>query len=322
MKILRLLTVAVVVVLIAVSVRLADDYVRDQASITSLNASLAAADKSFKSAAAEVKTLRAQVAQLQAQMPAPASSDQAAANAAPAAPKKSPMSQMAEMMKNPAMHDMIAAQQKQAVEMSFGDLIKHFNLSPEERDQFVKLLTDRQMDQVDIGLKAMDPSLTPDERAALGQQIKDANAADDAKIQQFLNDDADYAYYQTYVQQQPERTEISMLNTTLAKDNMPLDPTQADNLATMMYNARTNFKFTQNFGDPTAAASIDPSSMTDQAIQTYLQQEAQLQSQIADQAASLLTPEQLDIFKQNQAQMLQLAKMGMTMSRQMMGGGK
>ncbi|MGA2052200.1 MAG: hypothetical protein ABSH19_02685 [Opitutales bacterium] len=315
MKILRYLAVAAIVVLIAVSVNLADERAADQASIVSLNASLAASQKLAKAAAAELKILRTEVAQLQAQLP------QAVAGQ-PAAPKKNPMSQLAEMMKSPAMHDMIEAQQKQAVEMSFAGLIKHFNLSPEERDQFVKLLTDRQMNQVDFGMQAMGSNLTADDRAALAQQIKDANAADDAKIQQFLNDDADYSYYQTYIQEQPERTELGMLDNSLAKANLPLDPDQEDNLASLMYTARTNFKFTQNYSDPSAAAQIDPSTMTDQSIQTYLDQEAQLQSQIADQAATILTPEQLDLFKQNQAQMLQLAKMGMTMSRQMLGGGK
>jgi hypothetical protein len=323
MKILRFLALAVVIALAALSVKLASDHAADQASLAALSATLTATEKAAQTSAAQVKILHAQLAQLQAQIPPAAAADNTASADAPAAPKKNPMAQMAEMLKSPAMHDMMVAQQKQAVELAFGDLIKHLNLTPDERDQFVKLLTDRQMNQMDIGLKLMDgANLTAEDRAGLGQQIKDANAADDAQIQQFLNNDTDFAYYQTYVQQQPERTELSMLNTTLTKDNIPLDSTQTDSLASLMYDARKNFKFTTDFSDPSAAATISPDTLTDQTIQTYEQQQEQLQDQIAEQAASILSPEQLAAFKQNQAQMRQLTQMGLNMSRQMLGGGK
>jgi hypothetical protein len=323
MKPIRLLAIVAILGLAATSIRVAQDRAADQAEIADLNARLADADKAAKAADAKAKSLQDQLAQADsAQTAAPGQNTEASA-AAPAAPKKNPMAQLAQMMKNPAMHDMIEFQQKQAVQMAFGNLIKRFNLSPDERDQFVKLLTDRQMNQVDMGMSLMDGgNLTADDRAAAAQQLKDANAASDAQIQQFLNDDADYAYYQTYVQQQPERTELSMLNNTLAKDNMPLDSTQTDNLASLMYDARKNFNFTVNYGDPSTTATQSPASMTEQSVQTYEQQQEQLDGQIDDQATSILSPEQLEVFKQNQAQMRQITQMGLNMSRQMLGGGK
>ncbi len=320
MKPIRLLAIVAILGLAATSIRLAQDHASDLANITDLTARLANADKVAKAADAKSKSLQDELAQAgSAPTAAPGQNTEASA-AAPAAPKKNPMAQLAEMMKTPAMRDMITAQQKQAVEMNFGDLIKHFNLSPAERDQFVKLLTDRQLNQMDIGLKIMGGNLTADDRAALGQQSKDANAATDAQIQQFLNDDADYAYYQTYVQQQPERMQLSTLNTQLTKAGIPLDPSQTDNLASVMYDARKNFKFTTDYSDPTALTS--PNALTEQSVQTYEQQKEQLDSQIVEQVTPLLTPDQLDIFKQNQTQMRQLTQMGFNMSRQMLGGGK
>ena len=320
MKPIRLLAIVAILGLAATSIRLAQNHASDQADITDLTARLANADKAAKAADAKSKSLQDELAQAgSAPTAAPGQNTEASA-AAPAAPKKNPMAQLAEMMKTPAMRDMITAQQKQAVEMNFGDLIKHFNLSPAERDQFVKLLTERQLNQMDIGLKIMGGNLTADDRAALGQQSKDANAATDAQIQQFLNDDADYAYYQTYVQQQPERMQLSTLNTQLTKAGIPLDPSQTDNLASVMYDARKNFKFTTDYSDPTALTS--PNALTEQSVQTYEQQKEQLDSQIVEQVTPLLTPDQLDIFKQNQTQMRQLTQMGFNMSRQMLGGGK
>jgi len=318
MKPIRLLAIVAILGLAATSIYLAQDRAANQAEIADLNTRLANADKAAKTADARTKMLQNELAQ--ASSTQTAAPDQNPASA-PATPKKNPMAQVAEMMKNPAMRDMVAAQQKQAVEMNFGDLIKHFNLSPAERDQFVKLLTDRQLNQMDISLKLMGGgNITPDDRAALGQQIKDTNAASDAQIQQFLNDDSDYAYYQTYVQEQPERMQLSTLNTQLTKAGIPLDPSQTDNLAGVMYDARKNFKFTTDYSDPTASTS--PDALSDQSVQTYEQQQEQLDGQIVEQVTPLLTPDQLEIFKQNQAQMRQLTQMGLNMSHQMLGGGK
>lgn len=264
--------------------------------------------------------LRAQVAELEAQraaVPAPAPP------AIPAGPAK-PASFGAlasEMMKTPAMREMMVRSQKTALERRFADLMDQLGLSPQDRTRFIDLLVEKQMYTVDIGLKMISGNQTAEDRAATAQQVKEMNAASDAKIRDFFgNDTASYATYQDYVVQQPLRAQVTALSASLATAGQPMSPGQSDALAGVMTEARKNFVFTRDFSDP---ANTDPQAvMNGPAMDTYFQEQEQLQNQIADRAAAFLSPEQVVALRQAQAGRLELAKKSMNMARQMMGSGK
>lgn len=217
---------------------------------------------------------------------------------------------------DPSAHDSIAAQQQKSVEMIYGELFRHFALSPEDHDRLEKLLVEKQMNQVNFGLKMMDPSLSAEDRSTVAQQLQAANAETDAEVRDFFNNDSSYAYYQTYIQQQPERMEVNTLTASLAAADLPLEPAQAEALVNLMYQERSNFKFTQDFYDQT---KIDPQSLNGSAADIFLQEQALLQDQIADRAASLLTPQQMTIFRENQANVRQLTQANLSMARQLAG---
>jgi hypothetical protein len=235
-----------------------------------------------------------------------------------ATPQKSPFAQIASDMQSAGMRDLVTAQQQHAVDMIYGELFKHFQLSPEEHDRLQKLLVEKQLNQVDFGMKMMDANLSPSQRAQLAQQLSAANAATDAKIQEYFNNSDAYAYYQTYVQQQPERLELGTLSASLASANQPLDPAQADALLNLMYQERTNFKFSQDFYDQT---KINPASVTGPAADTFLQEQERLQNQIAARAAAILSPEQLAAFRDNQVTIRQMMQSNLNLARQLAAGG-
>lgn len=259
---------------------------------------------------AEAKTLRDRIAELEGQL------------GELGVPDYSPLVSKAPSgaaLQDPSVRDAILAQQAKAAEVIFADLFKHLQLSPEQHDALLKLLVQKQITQADFNLKMMDPSLSNDARAQLVQQLQTANDANDAQVHDFFNDDADYAYYQTYIQQEPERMELNSLADSLDGANLPLTPIQADSLLNLMYQERASFKFTQDFYDQT---KINPQSITGPAADTFLQEQEQLQNQIADRAATILTPDQMTIFKQNQAGMRQLMQLNLNMARQLAGGGQ
>jgi len=217
------------------------------------------------------------------------------------------------------MQNVMASQQAAIIAMTYKDLLDRFKLSPEERDYMQKLLLDRQMIQVTNGMQMMNPGLTPDERAALGQQIMQGVQADDARIHDFLNSDADAAAYQSYHQQEPERAEVGMFESSLSADNA-LDPATADSLAGLLANARKNFPFTVDFNNN--ANFANPAVLNTPTVNKFLDEEAQLQAQVTEKAAALLTPAQLQAFKQNQATLSQMTKMKLSNIVQMSGGGQ
>jgi uncharacterized FAD-dependent dehydrogenase len=73
-----------------------------------------------------------------------------------------------------------------------------------------------------------------------------------------------------------------------------------------------DFNNESNFGNPALLTSAN--------VNTFLDEQSQYQAQVADKAAQLLTPAQLDAFKQNQAAMLQMTKQKMNSILQMSGG--
>ena len=223
------------------------------------------------------------------------------------------------MVNSTGMQNIIATQQSALLGMAYKDLLDSFKLSPEERDFMQKLLLDKQMVQVTNGMQMMNGSLSPDERAALRQKIMDGMAADNAKIHDFLNSDADYATYQAYSQQETARTEVGMFESSLTGANA-LDPATADALAGLMTDTQKNFSFTVNFYDK--SNFVNPAVLNTPTINKFLDEQAQMQAQISEKAAQLLTPAQLDAFKQNQAAMRQMTKMQMSNIAQMSGSGQ
>jgi len=218
-----------------------------------------------------------------------------------------------DMFNSPAFRASEAADAKQDAEKEYADMIGHFNLSADEHDHFLSLLTDRETSQDDVILKLMDPSLTVADRAALRQQQEDLKSASDAKVEEFLNNDGDYAYFKNYMDQKPDLTEVNALNTSLANTSQPLTQAQSDALVNLLYQERTNFKFTVDLKSP----SLNLSTITDAEIATHFQEEQQLQNQIAEKAAAILNPEQLTALKRNQAQALQSDQTGFEMVHQL-----
>jgi hypothetical protein len=296
-----------------------------QAENDDLRPKLEKAERRAKTEAAEVASLRASAKMaattadngVPANGPAGSPSDSTAA--ADAHKRNINADEVAALVKNPAMRNMIAAQQAPVIALTYKDLMDRLQLSPAERDYLQKLLLERQMVQVNLGMQIMNPNTSPAERRALGQQIQQGVETADANIRDFLNSDADYAYYQTYTQQESAHLEVGMFEGALSGDDT-LDPATADNLAGVIANAQNNFPFTVNFYDHRNFGN--PAVLNSGAVNKFLDEQTQLQGQIADQAANLLTPAQLDAFKQNQGAIRQMTKMQLNSIVQMAGGGQ
>ncbi|MES1166718.1 MAG: hypothetical protein ABUL68_01820 [Pseudomonadota bacterium] len=264
--------------------------------------------------------LLARIAELEAAQQRPVAAAVPAPAPAATQPGKPPSfaALASQMMNTPAMREMMVRTQKAGLERRFTDLMNQLGMSPEDRTRFIDLMSEKQMNTVDIGLKMMSGNLSDTDRAAVVQQVKDANAASDAKLRDFFGNDATYATYQDYVAQQPVRTQVTALNSSLAAAGQPLSPEQSNALAGVMTDARKNFIFTKDFGDPT---NVDPrTAMDGPGMETYFQEQALLQGQIADRAAAFLTPDQVAALRQSQATQLNQTRTSMEMARQLMSG--
>lgn len=227
--------------------------------------------------------------------------------------------EMAAMMKSPVMQQIMASQTSTVTRLTYGHLMDHLQLTPEERDYLQTLLVEKQTNLQNLGMQLMNPGLSADDRNTLMQQLSEAWVGGEAKIREFLNDDSDYAYYQSYSQQEPERKEVGMFEASLP-DGDSLDPATSDSLATLQNEARRNFPFTVDFYDQ--ANFGNPAVLNTASVQRFLDEQSRFQSHVADEAAHLLTPSHLAIFKQNQAAVRRMTSMQLNSIVQLAGGGQ
>ncbi len=275
----------------------------------------------------ENRALRSQVAELQQQLsdaklaavvaptpPPPA----ATPNPAPAAPAN-PIAALAATMNNPAMRNLVASTQKRILETRYADLFAQLQFSPEQRARFLDVLSETQSSATDVGLKLLTGNLSPAEQATIRQQAKEIDANTDAKMREFFGDDAKFAAYKQYNEQQAERTQVSSLKTTLGQSGLPgLTNEQAAALTDIMYSERKNFVFTP----PPAADAANPMAMSAAAIEARMRDQTTLNDQIANRAATVLSPEQLAALRRDQANRVESLKTSSDFMRQMLGGAQ
>jgi hypothetical protein len=236
----------------------------------------------------------------------------------PAPAPEAPMKEIATIMKNPGMKEMIRAQQKGQLEMMYGALFKCLQLSDAELESFKNLLLDKQMALVDNAMEMMNSAATPEEKKAAADRIKEMTASYDAQCKTLLGDE-NYTLYKSFEETQPERMQVSMFKGSLGSAD-PLSEEQEDSLIRAMHEERSNFKSAvPGFGDQQMQ---DPSQFTPEKITQLLEESAKLQEHYVAKAATILTPPQLEQFKANQKQQRAMQEMGMNMAAKMFGQGK
>lgn len=272
----------------------------------------------------ENEALRARAAELESKLAAArteaAATKSSAATKPASATPANPMAAIAATMNNPAMRTMMASQQKRMLETRFADLFNQLQFTPEQRARFLEILSDGQGLLTESSLKLISGNLTPEEKAALRDQVKDIQAVMDQKVREFFGDDTKYAAYKQYNEQQAERTQVTTLKRNLAESGVaPLTAEQSAALTDMMYLERKTFPFSK----PTNRDAANPLEIpTPEAMETHLREQEQLDNQIANRAASILTPEQVAGLRQAQARRLETLRSSGEMARMMMGGGQ
>ena len=236
-----------------------------------------------------------------------------------------PMHAVANMLKDPKMREMMKSQQKMAVgpiiEKQYADLFKQLNLTPEQTAAFKDLITKKMLVGTDVGLSMMDDSLDASQRADMTKQLKAQTDAMDAEMKQFLGDD-NYQAYQTYEKMVPDRMAVSQFSDQMAGSGTALTPEQQNQMVQALSDARNNFTWTSGLNQPNPGANGDIASMlTDDNIAKFTAEREQFDAQFLVKAQQILTPDQLEAYKQSQNQQRELQLMGFNMARQMYGMG-
>jgi len=214
------------------------------------------------------------------------------------------------LMDDPQFGKLWADQEKARVAAAFAPLIKRLNLTPDQAAQFQNLLAERQASVMDAIAAARSQGIT--DRTEMAGVIQQATTQVDSQLEALLGPDG-YSQYQNYVQTQPQRNQVNQLQLGLINSgNAPLQDYQVQQLTQILAQTSPSTgggargAFYAEFGLGTAlGAPIGGPAISPEAV---------------NQAASILTPVQLQQLQQMQQEQATQRQM-FNIVRQSLGGG-
>jgi len=229
-------------------------------------------------------------------------------------PGKEYFKQISNMMKNPAMKEMVRSQQKSLLDMTYQAMFDALDLTDDQEAKLKDLLLEKQMKQVDLGLEMMDGDLTGEQREDVNARIEAANAEYDKAIKDLLGEE-DYDWYKAYEDTKNERMQLMMFNQSLAEDNR-LTVDQQDALTLAMFDARSEFKSLNQLNN---SNTMNPGQFTPEQIDALIRDLRAVADQYIERATPILTPQQLEQFRAYLDQQRGMQEMGLRMMLQMFG---
>lgn len=220
---------------------------------------------------------------------------------------------MRELLKNPTMRAMMDQQQAVMIETSYTPLFNQLQLTDEEKEHFKKLLVEKQKAETDLGLKLLDPNLSPAERQNILAQAEKNKQTFDQAIKTFLNDDSDWNSFQSWENTKPDRNLYDAIGRSLfAGSSEPLTPQQEQMLINTMTQMRNSPTPEQQ-----ALAKIlqDPTQMNEANLKRMLELTALNHQRILEQSANTMNPNQLATLKKFLEQVMANTKTSLEMSK-------
>jgi hypothetical protein len=197
------------------------------------------------------------------------------------------------LLDNPEFNKLWTQQQKDRVKIAYAGLFKSLKLTPDQADKMNGLLVEQQSSVMDVLSAARAQGIMG--RDQISSLLQQANSQIDGQIQALLGPDG-YAQYTNYVQTMPQQTQVNELQTRLAAAGVQsLQDFQSQQLTQILaQNAQPGGNGQRGggggagflggmgalFGQSVTGPTITPTAVT--------------------QAATVLTPEQLQALQQMQ----------------------
>lgn len=234
---------------------------------------------------------------------------------------KSMMSGFAKMFQTEDGKKMLRSQTAMVVKMQYTDLAKKLNLSPQEAELVMGLLSDRQVaGAADSFATFSGETLDEAKVKQLGEKTAASRKEYDAKLKAALGEDR-FKELETYDRTIGERMMMTQLEPQFTSAGTPLDAAQKDQLIQIMTDERLKSPktaFDPNNKDPGAVFNA---IKDEAAVDKWMQGEQDFQRRVLQAATKTLSPDQINTLQQGFQQQAEMQKFGLKMSREMFKGG-
>ena len=224
---------------------------------------------------------------------------------------------LGQMMKDPAMREMMRGQQKAMMGLMYSGLYQDLNLPKEQQEKLAELLLDGQMKSIETAQAMMDPESATNNPAAARQAAADQKKESDEKIRALLGDEK-YAAYEDYQKNVGERMQLNQLRGQLEEAKIPMQAEQEQQLLAILKEEKTRVPPVI----PDAAQQNPADLKTLMAGDSMEKQLAWLEDynkRVLERAGAVLTPEQFKRYQEFQDQQASMQKLGLKMAKDMFG---
>jgi hypothetical protein len=216
------------------------------------------------------------------------------------------------MVKDPKLKEFMKNPQVAMLDMQYGRLFDHFQLSPAERQELKGLVAEKMRCELELSGPEGDAKKT----AVDGQSGKRRMEELDGQIRTFLNNDADYAVYRGWEETKALRMQVSLLGPAFSGVGEPLSFEQEEKLVWEMQKAASQG------GAEGPAGGFNPEiiqgGIAPELGERLLRDLDRQSARLLDAAAGFLSPAQWGALKQAQQNERKMAEQGI---RRMTGSG-
>lgn len=199
-----------------------------------------------------------------------------------------------DLLENPAMGELVKQQMQVQIEIEYRDLFDHLGLDEERREQVIALMLDQSLNAAS-DFESMDLS-DPESMSKLVAE----SAARDASLRNLLGDEA-FEVFESFEDSKAERQKLATFRVSLEAQGQELPFQLEQELMAIMHEERNRP------GAVLADVSILEGELeqlqngvvTPAAAAAIVATERELQGRILQRAAEFLTPQQLDLFRGN-----------------------
>ena len=235
------------------------------------------------------------------------------ANSSEEGSRSSPFGVLGKMFEDPAMQEVMRAQQRMMLDTMYGPLFQDLDLTEEETKAFKELLLESQMAGVKLGASAMSGDKAEHEAAT--EQLALEKESNEEMIRAFLGESG-FAVYQDYQKTMGDRVLLNQFKSQLDGSRNSLGEDQFTQLVQIALDERRNSL--PGIGDP----SGDPRKAMEM-LQSPEMQDLQLTRmeqtnlRVLERAQAFLSPEQVASLEEFQENQLKMMRLGMEMGRRM-----
>lgn len=227
------------------------------------------------------------------------------------------MKNLAQMMEdNPTMNKIVEASQRGVMGALYGDMIEYLGLEADEEEYFMELLMYRQMANVDAHMKMGSGSLSEEEKQSLMDKAKLASETMKEKMEEFLNNPADFDEFTYYEDTIGERMMLSQMDQKLGED--ALSEEAYNEVLSIMHGERENYDWSTDLHD-NESTDMSAERFSQDNINKHIADMKTMGDQMDRRMQEILTPEQLAAWRESGTAMQALMEGQLMQANQMFG---